>query len=146
MSQPDRSPIPHASETPSAQSHPAENTGDETPPPKPRLVTERAVFQPRPVAEEPAVADARPLAPVLPSPDDGQAPYLQAGEYRVPILYLGREELIAALPEDELRIRQMSDLEIEALALQIEDSLAEVYRMVLRIAWVSFLSQDSALR
>jgi hypothetical protein len=71
---------------------------------------------------------------------------LESGEYRVPILYLGRDELIAALPDYEMLIRQLSDLEIEALALQLEDGLAEVYRMMLRIVWFEFMTTHSSLR
>jgi hypothetical protein len=65
---------------------------------------------------------------------------LSNGEYRVPILHLGREELAELFPEDQPCIRQLSDLEIEALALEVEDALDEIYRVVLRFVWARFQS------
>jgi hypothetical protein len=113
---------------------------------KPQLLTERAVFRPRSL-EEPSKREALPLHSASSiAPPQHEFDPLTTGEYRVPILYLGRDELIAVLPEHETRIRQLTDLEIEALALEIEGSLTELYVMALRIAWTAFLSSQPALR
>lgn len=65
---------------------------------------------------------------------------LSNGEYRVPMLHLGREELVELFPEDQICIRQLTDLEIEALALEVEGALDEIYRVVLRLVWARFQS------
>lgn len=56
----------------------------------------------------------------------------------MPILHIGREELVELFPEDQARIRQLTDLEIEALALEVECALAAIYRLTLRLVWAEF--------
>ena len=112
-----------------------------TPDRKPRLLTERAVFRPR-IPQEPIHSEPSSVRPDLETnrPHTEYAP-LTSGEYRVPILFVGREELMAVLPEHQAQIRQLSDLEIEALALQVEACLAEFCRLALRLTWSDFLSE-----
>jgi hypothetical protein len=106
-----------------------------------RLPTARAVFQPR----NPAPEASAPLLPALesssyPQTDTTKADHVQLsnGEYRVPILHFGREELIQLCPEDQTRIRQLTDLEIEALALEVEDVLDEIFRLTVPLVWAKF--------
>lgn len=106
-----------------------------------RLLTARAAFQPR----NPAPETSASLLPALESPSRPQTDMTNAdhfqlsnGEYRVSILHLGRGELVELFPEDQTRIRQLTDLEIEALALEVEGALDEIYRVVLRLVWARF--------
>lgn len=108
-----------------------------TPDRKPHLFTERAVFRPR-TLEESSRSAALPSDSVSPANQrQHEVSSLTSGEYRVPILYVGRDELIALLPDHEAHIRHLTDLEIEALALEIEASLTEIYGMVLQIVWTA---------
>lgn len=71
---------------------------------------------------------------------------LSNGEYRVPILHLGRAELIRFYPEAQTRICQLTDLEIEALALEVEGALEEIFRLTVRLVWAEFQTGVQHLR
>lgn len=109
-----------------------------------RLYTERAVFRPRPPVEVKHIAsgDSELQSQSASSRDAHQAvTTLQQGEYRVAILFVGREALAALFPEDEARISALNDMEIESLAIELESIMAEIFRLALRLAWADYRTQ-----
>lgn len=61
----------------------------------------------------------------------------QSGEYTVALFQLGREEVAEAGPDLKDCIQKLKDADIEAIALQAEKAMQDIYRMVLALTVVS---------
>lgn len=109
-----------------------------------RLPTARAVFQPRsstvpsgnrePQSVTSPIADHEPddlIDPLIPGHMSG---------YRISLFAVGREELAEVLPEQRETIEQLTDLQVEELAMQIEEALTEIYKMTLRAVLMSYMA------
>ena len=103
---------------------------------------ERAVFAPSSsgasTAVEASEVDPTPASAVVEM--TGELLDERPALYRVPLLYLGRDELIAVLPEREMEIRLLNPCDIEALADQLEAALAPLYPLVLRMVLQAHLN------
>ena len=66
--------------------------------------------------------------------------------YRISLFAVGREELVSLLPDQREIIQQFTDLQVEELAMQLEDALTEIYKMTLRAVLVSYLQYPSTRR
>jgi len=115
-----------------------------------RLPTARAVFQPRlstvpsgniePQSVTSPIADQEPDDLIdLPMPG-----YMSG--YRISLFAVGREELAEVLPEQRETIEHLTDLQVEELAMQIEEALTEIYKMTLRAVLMSYMGNPPTYR
>jgi hypothetical protein len=64
-----------------------------------------------------------------------------SAEYRVTLFEFGKDELREIRPDVADMVQQLKDTDIEAIALQAEEALKEVYKMVLGITLTAYLAK-----
>lgn len=67
----------------------------------------------------------------------------EPAEYRVPLLYLGKEELAEVRPDLKRDIERLKDTDIEVIAMEAEEALRAVYGMVLNITLTNYLTHNT---
>lgn len=89
---------------------------------------------------KPLFESPKPTSSLMP---DFGSPLLsgEPADYRVPLLYLGKGELAEVRPDLRSQIERMKDTDIEVIAMEAEEALRAVYRMVLNIALTNYLSE-----
>lgn len=65
----------------------------------------------------------------------------QSGEYTITLFQLGRDELTDARPDLKDRIISLKDTDIEAIALESEKAMQDIYKMVLSLTLASYLAK-----
>src|SRR5690606_30552220 len=67
----------------------------------------------------------------------------EPAEYRIPLLYLGKEELAEVRPDLKSDIERLKDTDIEVIAMEAEEALRAVYGMVLNITLTNYLTHNT---
>ncbi len=93
-----------------------------------------------PPSPPPEVVTPAPLPEVAKPPAEVDKGLMgQSGEYTVTLFQLSREELTEARPDLKDRIQNLKDTDIEAIALQAEKAMQDIYRMVLALTVASYV-------